>query len=348
MTGGSNISRLVAITLILSVLLLATAGCSNSMRAGTDSVLPATGGIQNGTGSSGANDPLSAIPSDEETGDLADGEAAPGIEPDSDDPETPQEYNEPPGYKLLQSASVDLDGDGINEQILVVSTGQNGNGTANRVEGRLLISDGDNERQIVFCTKENDPSGLLSSIEFEDLDGDGAADVFIVIPGYGASFSYSNYFIYSYKKDKSHSFTSDNTLADFIDSFEFSWNKGGNLLTVTNRLHGFSADIVIEEAEGHEPPDEIMLQYAERTWIDPVSVSISEDSRLALVRNGRTPEIKVPLPVFGVATVNMIAEIDLFYRIDSDFSPVLKRCEVIDFSGSGKIKAGSFEVTAYQ
>jgi hypothetical protein len=45
-----------------------------------------------------------------------------------------------------------------------------------------------------------------------------------------------------------------------------------------------------------------------------------------------------------MATVNMIGEIDLYYSIDSDFRLVLERCEVIDFEGDRKIKAGSFAV----
>ena len=57
-------------------------------------------------------------------------------------PGTPQEYAEP-DYQLLQSASVDLDDDGVNEQILVVrAVVPDETGTSDRVEGRLLISNG--------------------------------------------------------------------------------------------------------------------------------------------------------------------------------------------------------------
>lgn len=346
--GGSNISRSIALTLISVIFLLAVAGCGSVKQPVTGSGTEAAGGYERVTGPSGTDEPPSSTVPGTDAGDPTVDGGVPdtGGPTEGARPGTPQEYAEP-DYQLLQSASVDLDDDGVNEQILVVrAVVSDETGTSDRVEGRLLISNGDGERQIVFCTKENDLSGLLSGIEFEDLDGDGAVDVFIVIPGYGASFSYSGYFIYSYKKDKSHSFTSDNTLADFIESFGFSWTKGGNLLTITNRKHGFSADIVIEGTEGQGPPEEIMRQYAERTWIEPVPVDISEDSRLSLVKGSGKAEIKVPLPVFGAATVNMIAEIDLFYRIDSDFSPILMRCEVIDFSGNGKMKAGSFEVAA--
>ncbi len=332
---------------------MATAGCGIVKRGGTDGGTLSGSGTEDITGDSGAYVPATGDTSDTDALDPSGGEEAPGSVTDSVGPaegnglQNASENSDKPGYKLLQSASIDLDNDGINEQIGVVRTDLpiNEAGTESKAEGRLLIRDGVNERQVVFFTKENDPSELLSRIEFEDLDGDGSTDIFMVIPGYGASFNYSNCFIYSYKKDKSHSFISDSTLADFIDGFEFSYTKGGSLLTVANRFHNFSADIVIEEAEELESPEDIMQQYAQGTWIDPVSVDISEDSRLSLVKNKGIPEIKVPLPVFGTATVNMIAEIDLFYRIDSDFIPVLKRCEIIDFSGSDKIKTGSFEVT---
>ena len=331
--------------------LLILTACGNRNQSGTDGTLPETGGIETGTEMSDNVPPSEAapeqgVPGNIDADNIPGGSLDGGGTPDGSDLQEPGGNGSKPDHVLLQSASIDLDNDGINEQIEVVRIDmmQNETGAATLVEGRLLISGGGAERQVVFCTKENDPSELLNRIEFEDLDGDGATDIFIVIPGYGASFNYSNYFIYSYIKDISHSFSSDNTLADFINSFEFSYTKGGSLLTVTNQTYGFSADILIEEAEEQEAPEEIMRQYAYGTWIDPVSVDISEDSRLALVKNRGAAEIKLPLPVFGMATVNMIAEVDLFYRIDSDFEPVLKRCEIIDFAGSDKIKAGSFEV----
>lgn len=339
----------------VSFLLFSAAACGNTNQAGTgDKELPA-GDAESGTCAAGTNKTSTDTVSVPDGNDMTNDEGSSGSDPDAGGQQNGHDWQEPekngemPDYELLQSASIDLDNDGINEQVKIVrtilTTDAGGIDPEDRVEGRLLIGGRDTEKQVIFCTKENDPSELLNRIEFEDLDGDGAKDIFIVIPGYGASFNYSNYFIYSYKKDRSHSFISDNTLADFIDSFVFSNSKGGNLLTVTNQAHGFTADIVIEDAEEQETSEEIMQYYVNETWIEPVSVDISEDSRLALVKNEGVPEIKVPLPVFGMATVNMIAEIDLFYRIDSDFRPVLKRCEIIDFAGNEKKKAGSFEVT---
>ena len=49
-------------------------------------------------------------------------------------------------------------------------------------------------------------------------------------------FSYSNYFIYSYMKDASYTFTSDNTLAEFIDGFKPAYINGGNKLTLLNDM----------------------------------------------------------------------------------------------------------------
>lgn len=251
---------------------------------------------------------------------------------------------------LLQSASVDLDNDGENEQIEAIrlELPAGASDTAGGIEGRLVITDGDIEKQIVFWGKDDYWTGILTSIQFEDLDGDGAKDVFIVIPGYGASFNYSNYFMYSYRKDRSYAFSNDNTLADFIGSFEFSY-ANGNKLKLTSEQHGFTTELSIEDAadraQGEKTQmEEFMRSYAESTWIDPVCVDISGDSRLALVKINSRPEIKVPLPVFGMATVNMIAEIDLYYHVNDNFEPVLKRCEVIDFSGERRIKAGSFEL----
>jgi len=248
--------------------------------------------------------------------------------------------------ELLQSASVDLDGDGQNEQVVVIQVLKDTHNTdfAREIEGRLVISDADTKRVIPFCEKQVGFTEVITSIEFDDLDGDGADDIFIIVPENGASFGYFTYFIYSYKKDASYTFTSDNELADFIDGFENSYINGENRLTISNKKYNFSADILINMLSEDEP-EETMLDYVHRTWIEPVSVNIGEDSRLALVKNmnGR-PAIKVPLPIFGLATVDMIGELDLYFSVNGDFKPVLDRFEMLDFEGDKKVKIGSCDV----
>ncbi|MGE5612988.1 MAG: hypothetical protein ACM3XR_01125 [Bacillota bacterium] len=245
---------------------------------------------------------------------------------------------------LLQSASVDLDGDGENEQVeaLQVELPPAGDNLPGEIEGRLIIKGAGGERQVPFWKKSSVSQGLLSSMQFEDLDNDGAKDVFLLIPGYGAAFSYSNYFIYSYKKNLSYSFASDNTLAEIIDGFKTERAEGSAKLRLVNEKYGFSAELDIEFINSDQSLEEAMLDYVQRTWIDPVSVDISESSRLSLVKGaGGKPEIKVPLPIFGMATVNMIGELDLFYVVDGNFQPVLKRFEVLDFDGDIVKTAGS-------
>lgn len=245
--------------------------------------------------------------------------------------------------ELLQSASVDLDGDGQNEQIQVfrVLTDLPETGSNGEEEGRLVIKNNGAEKTISFWKRQIGLSGVMTSMEFVDLDGDGADDVFIIIPGFGASFEHYSYFIYSYKKDRSHTFTSDNALADFIDGFNNAYINGGNKLTIANEQYNFSADLFIDTGSDGNP-EETMLDYVDRTWIDPVSVNMGESSKLALVKNTASkPEIKVPLPVFGLATVDMIGEIDMYFSVDEDFKPVLQRFELLDFEGDEKVKVGS-------
>lgn len=248
--------------------------------------------------------------------------------------------------ELLQSASIDLNGDGRSEQVeairVLLKTQENGvNG---ETDGRLVIRDNGLEKVIQFCRKEDGLTGVMTSMEFEDLDGDGSSDVFIIIPGIGASFEHYNYFIYSYKKDSSHTFTSDNALADFIDGFESAYINGGNKLTITNEQYNFSANLTIDDVSENDL-EETMLDYVDRTWIDPVSVNMGESSKLALVKNTASrPEIKVPMPIFGLATVDMIGEIDLYFSVDEEFKPVLQRFELLDFDGNEKIKVGSYNV----
>lgn len=245
--------------------------------------------------------------------------------------------------QLLQSASIDLDGDGVNEQVeaVQISSDTAGAGSADELEGRLKIKGGSSDRQITFYKKNAETSGVLTSLQFEDLDGDGAKEIFIIIPDNGASFSISNYYIYSYKKNISYTFTSDNNLADFISNFSFKYT-GGNKLSMINSQKNFSAELTIELGDDQQPQEDYMKDYEQSAWIDPVSVDISESSRLALTTSGNgMPEIKVPLPIFGLATVDMIGELDLYYSIDSSFNPVLKRFEVMDFKGADMAKVGS-------
>jgi len=246
--------------------------------------------------------------------------------------------------EILQSAVVDLDGDGISEQVRALKIEKEPvNGKDAELEGILSIKKGEEERRIPFANKYEGLTGLLTSIEFADLDGDGAKDVFIIIPENGASFTISRYFIYSHKKDISYSFTSDSELADFINGFTFK-NTGDGKLGINNSIYNFSAKFTINEADT-EYSDETLDEYEQRAWIDPVPVDIGENSRLALVKEANgTPAIKVPLPVFGLATVDMIGELDLFYYIDENFHPVLKRFEVIDINGAETVKIGSCEV----
>lgn len=253
--------------------------------------------------------------------------------------------------ELLQSASVDLDADGINEQVEAVmnSTPVEGQDSDYIEEGTLIIKDNGDEIRVQFIKRAQGLSNILSGIQFEDLDNDGSKEVFIIIPDHGASFSYSTYFVYSYKKDKSFSFTIDNSIVDYISGFQASYKKGGNKLTFTNENYGFEADLTIEN--GDLPHDEeTMQEYAGRAWIDPTAIDISDDSRVALAKSqdGRM-EIKVPLPVFGMATVDMIGEIESFFTLDDNLEPVLRHFDMWDFKNADptdRVKVGSCRVKA--
>ncbi len=253
--------------------------------------------------------------------------------------------------ELLQSASVDLDSDGVNEQVEAVmnSTPVEGQDSHYLLEGVLIVRDNGSEKRLQFDKREQGLTSIMTSMQFEDLDNDGSKEVFIIIPDHGASFSYSTYFVYSYKKDKSFSFTIDNSVVDYIAGFQANYKKGGNKLTVTNENYGFEADLTIENGE-QLPDEETMQEYAGRAWIDPTAIDISNDSRVALAKSqsGRM-EIKVPLPVFGMATVDMIGEIESFFTLDDNLEPVLRHFDMWDFKNADpteRVKVGSCEVKA--
>ncbi len=240
--------------------------------------------------------------------------------------------------KLLQSASVDLDGDGTNEKVEAVQI-KNKNG---ETQGKLKIVGTSGESENIFCTKASDTAGILTSMEFEDLDGDGSKDVFIIIPDNGASFSFSTYFIYSMKTNKSFAFSIDNELNDFISNFHFKYNNGNKLAIVNDQL-GFSADLSIE-LDNEQSQEDSMKDYEMRAWIEQVPVNISESSMISIVNSNGAKEIKIPLPIFGVATVDMIGELDLYYRFNESFTPVLEHFEVLDLNNNEMIKVGSFDI----
>jgi hypothetical protein len=253
--------------------------------------------------------------------------------------------------ELLQSASVDLDADGVNEQVEAVmnSTPVEGQVSHYILEGVLIVRDNGSEKRLQFNKREQGLTSLMTGMKFEDLDNDGSKEVFIIIPDNGASFSYSTYFVYSCKKDKSFTFTIDNSIVDYIAGFQASYKKGGNKLTFTNKNYGIEADLTIVNG-GQLSDEETMQEYADRTWIDPTAIDIRDDSRVALAKSkdGRM-EIKIPLPIFGMATVDMIGEIESFYTLDDNLEPVLRHFDMWDFKNADpaeRVKVGSCEVKA--
>ena len=171
----------------------------------------------------------------------------------------------------------------------------------------------------------------MSSFEFKDLDGDGAKDVFLIIPENGAAFSLNYFFAYSYKKEKAFSFVMDSALNDLVGSFAFKYTGSGKLEILNEKL-GFTGYFNVADASGFSADDDESNTAYDSSWVEPTPVEIGENSRLALVKteDGRTA-IKVPLPVFGLATSDMIGELDLYYVMDKDFKTVLNSLEIKDF-----------------
>jgi len=339
--GGITIKRVLLILLAALIFLAASSCRSKNVETGAYDDSPAQGSVQkeitqqdNDRENTTENEPGENTPVDSDGGDAAGGDT------------TGSNNAGGASEQLLQSASVDLDADGTNEIIEVVAITPDVPGTDGyqSITGHIKIIDGDQVKRIPFWEKSDGSTGLISGMQFEDLDGDGAKDIFITIPDSGAAFSYSNCFIYSYKKDLGHALTSDRSLAEFIAGFGFR-NAGNQVLTISNSRYGFSADLHIELDVAHDQVDDYMNDYERQAWIEPVSIDISEDAKISLSKDEKgRPQIKVPLPIFGLATVNMIGEIDLYYTVDDTFRPVLRRFEVIDFDGMERIKAGSCSI----
>lgn len=236
--------------------------------------------------------------------------------------------------ELLQSASVDLDSDGVNEQVQVLQKeveDQTNPGSID-IEGILRIEGKRGNTETVFIKKSKGLTETISNIEFRDLDGDGSKDVFITIPDSGASFTLNYYFAFNYVNGKSYKFNTDAALADFAGGFQFIY-KGKGILEMINDSYGLTADFdITSKTNGIGPDSETNPEY-ERAWVDATPVVINENSKIALMESsGGGTEIKVPLPVFGLSAADMIGEIDMYFTFGADFMPVMRRFEVMDFN----------------
>lgn len=248
--------------------------------------------------------------------------------------------------ELLQSANADLDADGSDEviQIYKATLKKSGNNGANELEGVLKIKSSTVSKEIVFIKKDEGFTGVLSSFEIRDLDNDGSKDIFIITPDSGVSFEINYFYMYSFKKDKSYSFYSDSNLNDFAGSFAFNY-EGKGILSMVNTVYNFKAKLdITSKNKGITADDENNSVY-ENSWVEPVPDVINENSKIAIVKStdGKTL-IKVPLPIFGQATNDMIGEVDLFYAIDKNFEPYMYKFDVIDFNDTGSVKAGSAKI----
>ena len=326
--GGKPVRKLLFILLSLSLLLVfdACAGKDkNTVNENTDVDTIQTQTTQT-TGNSSTND---AVPSDVTSAQLPSTQSSTSVEDTSGNKE-----------ELLQSASVDLDSDGVNEQVEVLQAeveDQTQPGTL-ELKGILRVDGKNGSTDIIFIKKPKGLTGVLNTIEFRDLDGDGNKDIFITIPDSGAAFTLNYYFAYNYINGKSYKFNTDAAMTDFAGGFQFIY-KGKGMLQMKNDSYGFSADFdITSKMNGIGPDSESSSEY-ERAWVDASPVEISENSKIALkAAAGGGTEIKVPLPVFGLATADMIGEIDMYFSVGSDFTPVMKRFEVMDFNDDRSLK----------
>lgn len=315
--GGKAVKGLLCILLALSLLVTMAACNGRTAEAGGNTETGVSSGTAGPSGSSttGTTQSESVLPPESSTQiSVSSGNAAVKNE------------------ELLQSASVDLDMDGNNEEVEIYQAEtedpEQPGGTG--LEGILRIRGINGRTDTVFIRKPKGFTGVMNTVEFEDIDGDGAKDVFITIPDAGASYELNYYYIYNYKTSRSYKFDTDAALTQFAEGFKFSY-KGKGLLDMLNPAYNFKAEFNITgQSGGNGPDDEINKEY-EGASVDPSPVVINGDSRIALQKSGKSMRIKVPLPVFGLAAADMIGEVDIYYSVGADFVPVMDKFEVFDF-----------------
>lgn len=326
-----NVKKRSIVIIIAFIIAIAAAGCGKNKDSGTDA-------STNSTASSGSQYT--------ETQTTAETTGNPTVNATENEPgDNAGKNGSDMAPQLLQSASVDLDADGVNEEVeaLLLETKDSGDNGSGELEGILKITDGNAVTNTTFVKKPAGLTGVMSSLEFSDLDGDGAKDIFLIIPESGASFSLNYFYAYSFKTDKSYSFTTDSTLLDFSNGFAFKY-LGKGKLEIKNEKLSLTANLDVSNSPGLDK-DEANNESYRNSWVEPTPVEISESSRISLVKSKEgTVEIKVPLPVFGRATSDMIGEIDLFYVMDNTFNPVMKHIEILDHSPEGHKSVGKWNI----
>ena len=243
--------------------------------------------------------------------------------------------------QIIHGVTADVNGDNKDEKIEIVQVSilpqdQNGSG---ELEGKVRITSGSTVKEATFIKKPQGLTGIMSDVEILDIDGDGVKDVFITTSEAGSPFTLNYFFIYNYKTDESFSFNVDNKLTFFAKGFKFKY-VGKGILDILNDSYNFKAEINLINDSGYSSSDETSNEQYSRSWVEPVPSEIGQDSRLSLVEKDGSIEIKVPLPVYGAATSDLIGELDLYYCANKDFVPEMRRFEVFSFTNGAKEKIG--------
>ena len=316
--------RYLALSTII-LMLLTAAACGNSgSTGGTSSTKPGTSSF---APSSTQSTVTEITPSTSQSGVSPIPSAQPGSTAVHSDAE------------VLRSEEDDLDNDGKKEKIEILRQEA---GTAdelgNREEtGILRVVSESGTKEMEFNQRTGEPAGVYSDLMTRDIDGDGVRDVFVIIPEAANPFTLNYFFIYNPVNGKSFTYSIDNTLVSFAQGFSFLY-KGNGSLEMKNEELKFSCDLKLsnEAAKSKEETERYKL-----SWVDPSSVEIDENARLSLVPvQGGGCDIRVVLPIYGVATSNLIGEVDVFYGVDKSFQPFMDRFEVYGFGGGDRKKAG--------
>lgn len=256
--------------------------------------------------------------------------------------ETPSPTSEPEKGEILSEKKVDLDGDSLEEDIQIMKVANSSDNQ--EYEGVLNINGKDGVVRIPFLKRtEASLFGVFTSVEFVDLDGDGIKDVFITIPDGGAQFNMSYFFAYSYKKQKAYAYQPENTdlVISFIEGFKFNY-AGKGILNMRNDAISFKADIDLKDNANFSDSENLNKATYNKTWISTTPIDLNEDSKLILIKNDENKElVKIPFPIFGQATADILGEIDTYFAFNNEFKPVMRSFEVMDYNGNEKNMVGS-------
>ncbi len=251
--------------------------------------------------------------------------------------------------KVLKTIYEDLDNDGEKEKIEVIEFRYPGENGYERLEGRLRVTNSKEVKETKYAAKGNSISGIFQDIRIEDLDKDGIRDLFVVFPEMSNWYPLNYFSIYNYAKNTVLNFDYEycmNTLSEFLHGFKYKY-KSLNELDLVNETVNYKGIIKVGNYLGEPVPNDGVF-YDNSASALPIAI-INEDyikdkqgerfiTNIDLEKYYEGMKIRVPLLLSALHHEDIIAEIDVYFTVDTNFNLVKDTFKIYSVNQVGGYK----------